>query len=72
MLQMASVYGLQQTAKHAPVFFLPRADEVRVAVPGYACFWAGCCSEASSPRALSRRRNRIGVARNKIFLRIFS
>lgn len=32
MLQMASVYGLQQTAKHAPVFFLPRADEVRGAV----------------------------------------
>lgn len=29
MLQMASVYGLQQTAKHAPVFFLPRAEEVR-------------------------------------------
>eukprot|EP00752_Nemacystus_decipiens_P011318 g10058.t1 len=28
MLQMASVYGLQQTAKHAPTFFLPKADEI--------------------------------------------
>jgi len=28
MLQMASVYGLQMTAKHAPVFFLPRVAEV--------------------------------------------
>lgn len=33
MLQMASVYGLQQTAKHAPAFFFPRAAEVK-----------GCCS----------------------------
>lgn len=28
MLQMASVYGVQQTAKHAPAFFLPRVAEV--------------------------------------------
>lgn len=28
MLQMASVYGVQQTAKHAPAFFLPRVTEV--------------------------------------------
>lgn len=39
MLQMASVYGLQQTAKHAPVFFLPKADEVSGAVAACACFW---------------------------------
>ncbi|CAM9413811.1 unnamed protein product [Ascophyllum nodosum] len=28
MLQMASVYGIQQTAKHAPAFFVPKCDEV--------------------------------------------
>lgn len=28
MLQMASVYGVQQTAKHAPAFFLPKCAEV--------------------------------------------
>lgn len=27
-LQMASVYGVQQTAKHAPAFILPRVAEV--------------------------------------------
>lgn len=30
MLQMASVYGIQQTAKHAPAFFVPKCDEVSV------------------------------------------
>lgn len=28
MLQMASVYGVQQTAKHAPAFMLPHVAEV--------------------------------------------
>lgn len=28
MLQMASVYGLQQTAKRAPAFLLPKCAEV--------------------------------------------
>lgn len=37
MLQMASVYGVQQTAKHAPAFFLPRVAEVSTAVAAFAC-----------------------------------
>lgn len=28
MLQMASVYGVQQTAKQAPAFVMPHLDEV--------------------------------------------
>lgn len=28
MLQMASVYGVQQTAKQAPGFFVPKCAEV--------------------------------------------
>lgn len=36
MLQMASVYGVQQTAKHAPAFFLPRVAEV-----SYCCSCVG-------------------------------
>lgn len=30
MLQMASVYGVQQTAKQAPAFFLPKCEEVSI------------------------------------------
>lgn len=37
MLQMASVYGVQQIAKHAPAFFSPRVAEVSTVV-AFACF----------------------------------
>lgn len=35
ILQMAAVYGIQQTAKHAPAFFIPKCDEVSV----YDALW---------------------------------